>query len=704
MQQTYKKARLFNYTPYQYALKADHKELSKILEPNVQFEVPIYQRTYDWGRKHCKQLFDDIVKIGKAEGQFHFIGAATYVGEIHMPGTDVAHYQIIDGQQRLTTLLLLLRALRESLNGTSTVTEQKINQLLFNVNEEKDGMEYYKLVLNDDDGVTLKDIMRDGRSEHSNNITANFNFLTLKLRGDDINPDIIWNGIRHLTMVQILIDKDDNPQEIFESMNSTGLNLSETDMIQNYLLMSENQDWQKRVYKNYWLPMEKRFTQNDDFEDFVRNYLAMHKGKIVSKKEMYEYFKKHMNNRDKEEEIKKMHKYSEYYANLIQLKPHSSDKINTVIKYIHSQDTNVANSLLLKLLIDYADNVITEEVCERAFILAENYLLRCHVCDMIKGGNKVFPELIPKINKNSYVKSIEEILMSKSGNRKFPRDIMFSENLERTSLYLNRTMCKYMLVRLEHERDSEKIDPDTLTIEHIMPQKLTNEWKHDLGNDWRDVHEKYLHTIGNLTLTAQDHNSGVGNEPFSRKLDMYKDSNVSLNRDLTSFQSWTENDIKKRTKILVNQAVKLWKCPVGYDSEELGVDNNYDEEEYEEEYLEGKEIIDLWDMLKEKIQLSCDGAKFRMTKVYGSFRIFTESKSNGLCSLEARKNKITLTYNTKLQDKFISPSKFVRDISNIGHYGVGDMSSTIMSEDDIDKAVKLVKRVYDHKIKLFKNS
>ncbi len=698
----------FNALSCRYILQTNHTTLNKILEPNVQFKIPIYQRTYDWDKKHCKQLYDDIVKVGNAkQEQFHFIGATTYVSETTTPDVGVSCYKVIDGQQRLTTLLLLLRALRESLDkSTEHVTEQKINQLLFNGTESKDGINYYKLMLTEDDDKILKDIMKDGNSESSNNITANFKYFISRLHEDGINPDIIWRGIRKLTIVEILIDEKDNAQAIFESMNSTGLDLSETDMIQNYLLMSGNSEWQKTIYREYWHPMEKRFgeEQNEHLEDFIRNYLTMHRGKIVSKREIYEYFKTHMINRDKEEEIKKMHKYSEYYANLIGIPqpPSNNPKeqkdlkyLKKVIKHIYSQDTNVANSLLLKLLADHADKIITEEECVQAFILIDSYLLRCHVCDMSKGGNKAFPEIIPKIIESDYVKSIEKALMSKAGNRKFPRDVTFRENLERLPLYMNRTMCKYMLVRLEHEKSKETSDPDNLTIEHVMPQTLTDEWKNELGRNWEDKHEKHLHTIGNLTLTA--YNPVFGNMSFSYKRTGYEKSNVMLTREISEHTNWDDVKIKERTRLLSEQAVKLWKCPTGYDSE--GKDQEFirDNEAYEDEYLEGKNI-ELWNKMKEKIQSSCDGLIFRMTTLYGTFRLpTTASKSSVICSLEARRNKITIIYNTKLGDKILSPSGFVRDISNIGHFGSGHLSSTIMSEEDIGKAVNLVKIIYENK-------
>ena len=680
-------------------LKTNHISLSKILEPNVQFEVPIYQRTYDWNKKHCKQLYDDIIKAGKSEQeQFHFIGAATYVGEINLPNIDVSYYQVVDGQQRLATLMLLLRALKDSLDESEKfVKKEKIDQLLFNINEKKDDKNYYKLILTDDDDKTFKDIMDNGQSESSNNITTNFKYFTSWLTKEN-NNDIIWRGIRRLTIVQILINEKDDAQAIFESMNSTGLDLSETDMIQNYLLMSEKPEWQKRIYLQYWRPMERRFgeEQNEYFEDFLRNYMMMYRGKIVSKKEMYEYFKIHMSNRDKEKEIKKMYKHSQYYANLINILPHSSDKLKKVIKHIYDQDTNVASSLLLKLLADHANGIITEKECESVFLLVDSYLLRCHVCDTTKGGNKVFPETIPKIVESDYVKSIEKTLMSKTGNRRFPRNAIFKENLERLQLYNNRTMCRYMLGRLEHEKSREQlVDTVNLTIEHIMPQTLNVEWKNDLGEDVKDIHEKYLHTIGNITLTA--YNQNLGNKSFSEKREIYEKSNVTLTRDLSKYPYWDMNKIKERTQSLIEQAVNLWKCPDEYDSQISSLDTNYDRGLYESEYLEGKNITELWDVLKEKILSTCNGTVFRMTKTYGSFRLPIANSSIGICSIEARNTKIYLTYNTKIQDKIINVSKFVRDISNIGHYGVGDLRSTIMSNEDITMAVNLVKTIYKAK-------
>lgn len=674
-------------------MEARATKLSMILENNIQFKIPIYQRTYDWNHDHCDQLYDDIEKTGQDKTkQSHFLGAITYLTEYPMADEDISYYQVIDGQQRLTTLMLLLRALKDRLgNGTEILTEGKINQLLFNINEKEE--RYHKLVLTENDNQSFRDILKNGKTDESNNIVANFKRFESLLSKDKTNLDVIWRGIQKLTLVHIRIDANDNPQEIFESMNSTGLDLSDTDMIKNYMLMSKDSRWQERIYKDYWDPMEQRFgeVRSEDFDEFIRNYLMMRRGKIVPKKEMYKYFKNYMSGLDKEDEIKNISKYCKYYANLIGISPHHSEDLKEVIGYVYEQDTNVAYSLLLKILADYDEGIIDLKQACSIFLLVDSYLLRCHVCGMTKAGNKIFPEIIPKIDKIDYVKSIEKILMLKTGNRRFPRDVTFREKLKQLPLYMNRTMCKYMLVRLEN-KDKEKIETNDIQIEHIMPQTLNSEWKKILGENWNEIHEKYVHSIGNLTLTG--YNPDLGNKLFSIKQETYRKSSVGLTRELGTYLDWNEDTIKKRMELLTEETIKLWKCPQEYE-----LYNN--EGISEDEYLDGKEIIDLWNKLKEKISSICKEVTFDITQRYGVFRLpFQNNDKNVvICSIAARKSKILLFYNIKIHDNIIPSSKFVRDISNIGHHATGELCSTIYTQEDIDKAIDLVRIIYNKRSK-----
>ena len=270
---------------------------------------------------------------------------------------------------------------------------------------------------------------------------------------------------------------------------------------------------------------------------------------------------------------------------------------------------------------------------------------------------------------------------------------MFMDHLRNFPLYMSKAVCKYMLTRLEHGGQKERFDLDDLQIEHIMPQTLTDKWREDLGEGWSEIHDKYVHTIGNLTLTAD--NSLMSNAPFSEKQKTYQNSRLNLTRNLADYKVWREGEIKERTARLAESAASLWKCPKEYALDDVEIDT------MEEEYLEWTDLEDLWHALKKEILSFCDGVEFYMTRVYGAFRIpvYGRVKGIGICSLEVRRSKIYLTYNTKANDGIIKPSRFVENVSNVGRHAVGDFRSTITTEDDIGSAVELVRTVWRSKSK-----
>ena len=494
------------------SLDAYKTTLTKMLKADIQFQVPIYQRTYDWTEENIRQLFYDIVSAGRDRKQrYHFIGAITCV-PLRAEIGEVDRYQVIDGQQRITSLMLLLRALRDTLEG-SEVTGGRINQLLFNTNERNDGSNYYKAVLLDDDDRTFREIMKDGTASRPSNLAANFRAFAVWLKGQD--ADSVWYGIQSLNAVMITIDEKDDAQAIFESMNSTGLNLSPTDMIQNYMLMAKDPAWQGRIYKEYWLPMERRFAGNGrEFDEFFRCYLMKEGGEFISRANVYREFKKHMAGRERDEEIGKMEKHSQYYH--IMRAPQDSDHVLRMeIANIQRQDTNVANPLLLRLIADHEAHRIDKEDAQKVLQLIDSYLVRSYVCGTLKGGNRFFPELIKRIDEKRYAESVEEALMPRAMTRRFPSDETFRNQLEHFPLYMSRAVCKYVLFRLEHGRGKEQMEWDDIQIEHVMPQTLDEGWRADLGAGWRETHERYVHTIGNLTLTG--YNSELGNKIFAEK-------------------------------------------------------------------------------------------------------------------------------------------------------------------------------------------
>ena len=673
-------------------LNAKDIRLRDLLEIRIQLQIPIYQRTYDWEEKHCRQLYDDVVSAGKSAAP-HFMGAITYSGREEQP-VDVPRYQIIDGQQRITTIMLLVRALKDT--GSAPEIGSRIDHLLFNTGEKGDGPDYHKLVMNEDDNIIFQEIMKNGRTNASGNLAACFNHFR-KWLGEDHTKDLVWKGILNLTAVSILLGEGDDPQAIFESMNSTGLDLSETDLIQNYLLMGGNYQWQKKVYKKYWLPMERRFSESPKESDrFFWCYLAMRYGRAISRRAIYKTFKEYMANRDREEELKEIVRHYEQYALLIDSEHDPCHILKDVIEYACDQETDVANPLLLKVMVDRAAGRISDDDTKKIFTIIGSYLLRGRVCDVLTGANKMFPEITLKIDERRYVESVAEALLSRRGGARFPRDEEFMEELRRTTLYTNRD-CKYVLIRLNGPH-KEMTDPDKLSIEHVMPQKLDDIWRAYLGERHTEIHEKYLHTVGNLTLTA--YNSELGNMPFQEKRKRYGNSMVPMTRALKGYEGWGEKEIQERAKCLAKRAVQIWQYPTGYEEPSDGVNEEQIHDlMLEENYLDGRDTIVLWKTLKDEIQTSCPGVIFRMKKHYATFRLpdYRDSAGSPVCSMQSLRSSIHVIYNTKIGDGIVAPSDFVRDVSKVGHYAPGDLQTTIASMDDVRRAVVLVKAIWDSK-------
>ena len=674
-------------------MNAKDIKFKDLMEKSIQLQIPIYQRTYDWEEKHCRQIYDDIVSAGR-NAMFHFIGAITSSGREEQP-VDVPCYQVIDGQQRITTIMLLMRALKDA-DIIPDGIRSKIDYLLFNVGERNDGPDYYKLVMNEDDDAVFREIMENGRINASGSLAACYNHFRKWLSADHTGG-LVWKGLQGLTAVSILLGERDNPQAIFESMNSTGLDLSETDLIQNYLLMGGDHQWQKRVYKKYWLPMERRFGGSlGESDKFFWCYLSMKDGRAVNKKAVYKTFKKYMTNRDHEEELGEIVRHYDQYVMLIDPERDPDHALSDEIGYACDQETDVANPLLLKVLVDRAAGRISDSDTKKIFVMVGSYLLRSRVCGTLTGSNRRFPEMAAKIERDRYVESVAEALLSIRGGGRFPRNEVFREDLERITLYTNR-VCKYVLIRLNGPH-REMAEPDRLTIEHIMPQNLDDGWKAGLGERHAEIHERYLHTIGNLTLTA--YNSEFGNMPFPEKRKKYGDSMIAMTRALAEHGRWSEVEIKERARKLAERAVRIWQYPEGYgrpgDDEDEGQTHDL---MLEEDYLDGRDTAELWKVLKEGIQAACPGAVFRMNKHYASFRLpdYRGSVGSVVCSMESLRSSIHVTYNTKIDDGRVLPSNFVRDVSGVGHYGPGDLRTTIASMDDVDRVVSLVRAVWDAK-------
>ena len=578
-------------------MKATETQLVKFLQGTKQFVIPIYQRTYSWTEKQCEQLWNDVIQVSKnTEVTGHFIGSIVYIEKGIYQVSSVPQLQIIDGQQRLTTLSLLLAAFGKALdenNDGKDITKNKINNY-FLFNSDETGEKRYKLILTQSDKETLASIL-DGQElpkNYSKNIVNNYKFFQDKFTKNNVDLDALYQGICKLIVVDISLDSNyDNPQLIFESLNSTGLDLSQADLIRNFVLMGLDNKKQEQIYNNFWFPMERDFGHaqgSDNFDRFMRDYLTIKMGQIPNKSEVYSSFKDYLKSvkQSIDHLVSDIRYYSKFFTKLA-FENEEDPQLNQIIHDINTL-TDVASPFLLEIYVDYDQKRITKSDILEIFELVENYVFRRATCGIPTSSlNKTFANLASEIDKANYLESARAIFALKDTYRRFPNDIEFRENFMIKNTY-NSKNRKYIFNKLENYKRKELVDVDDYTIEHIMPQNknLSAEWKKDLGEKWFEIHEKYLHTIGNLTLTG--YNPELSDKPFLEKRDMvggFADSPIRLNSSLAKLEHWTEDKILKRSQELAQKALEIWKYPKIDDA----ILQKYKEINDEEEEFEGDE-------------------------------------------------------------------------------------------------------------------
>ena len=553
-------------------MKAKEASVTKFLQATQQFCIPIYQRTYSWTEKQCEQMWDDITDVAVKEGvPSHFIGSIVYVEARPFQSSAVSRLQVIDGQQRLTTLTLLLAALARAIgeNGSSETSSKKIqNYYLFN--NEETGEDRYKLVLTRGDHDTLSAIIekRQIPNKHSENLVNNFKYFQNKIVRGGFDFDTIWRGIRKLAMVDISLDADDKPQIIFESLNSTGLDLSKTDLIRNYLLMGLEPDRQEQIYTNFWHPLEEGFREDpQEFDNFIKDYLTIKTGQIPIIRDIYPVFKEYAQRQPIEDLVADIHYLAKFYTRLA-FEDEQDAELNQIIHNINVLKIDAPYPFLIETYVDCTDrngSLISRDEILEIFEMVECYLFRRTICDIPTNSlGKTFASLTDRIDKARRGESLKAAFHLMSGNRRLPADKEFEGRLTSKDIYNTVRIRKHLLDRLENHDRKEKVRVDDYTIEHIMPQNdnLSQEWKDMLGPDWKEIQEEYLHTVGNLTLTG--YNSELGDRPFLEKRDMkggFADSPIRLNADLAKLKRWDKSKILERGRSLVKKATDVWKYP-----------------------------------------------------------------------------------------------------------------------------------------------
>mgnify|MGYP004563462969 FL=1 len=562
-------------------MKGDAQPLIKYFDgSDKRFIIPLYQRNYDWKEENCEQLFQDLIKLHNSDRKSHFFGSI--VSSIQFGTEDIF---IIDGQQRITTVSLLLIAMvNAKKDGLIEATDAKLVEKIFKrylVDEYQEDERKVKLKPIKKDMQAFDALLYKPKDQYikESNVTRNYDFFYDKITRAGLTLDELFETIKKLEVINIRLDEDDDPQLIFESLNSTGLDLSEADKIRNYLLMSLAPVEQDNLYTRFWNPIEE-FTKYEP-SSFVRDYLTMKQGKIGRIDKIYFIFKEYAEtaNIDRATLLEDMYHYAKIYNHVDTAKV-GTDKLNRKLNQLRTLDSTIAYPFFMAFF-DYASKVeLAETEIYQVLDVIEAYWARRIICNLPSNAlNKVFATLHRDVlnyvdkssgySTNSYIDVLTYVLLKKGGSSVFPSDDEVKGDFKTRQVYkmpVNSRM--FILERMENQDNNERHDvvkvltEKNITIEHIMPQTLSSKWKATLGDDWERIHEQYLHTMANLTLTG--YNSQYSNLTFIEKRNMqkgFKDSAFRLNNFVKSCEQWTETELKARQKELQNVFMRLWPMP-----------------------------------------------------------------------------------------------------------------------------------------------
>ncbi|WP_017305920.1 DUF262 domain-containing protein [Spirulina subsalsa] len=558
-------------------MKASETKLLAFIKKSPQFVIPIYQRTYSWTEKECRELWNDILRTGsKDEITSHFFGSIVYIEKGLYHVSSQSPLLVIDGQQRITTVTLLIAALANALGESEPVEGFSPRKLrnYYLLNPEEDGEKHYKLILSQTDKSSLIAILnRDQQPKnYSIRITQNFKLFESLIKESQNNLEIVCKGLAKLLVVDVALNREqDNPQLIFESMNSTGRELTQADLIRNYILMGLEPELQTKLYERYWRPMEVEFGQEaygTQFDSFMRHFLTVKTGAIPNKSAVYEEFKKYsispqVDQAGVEALVNDIHTFARYYCAMA-LGYEQNPELKLAFQDLRELKVDVAYPFLLELYHDYASGKFPRTDFLQAVRLVESYVFRRAICGIPTNSvNKTFANFTKFIKKDEYLETIKAHFMRLPSYRRFPNDEEFKRVLQTKDLYNIRDRS-YWLRRLENHDRKERVAVDEYTIEHIMPQNanLSPAWRASLGLDWQRIHKTYLHTLGNLTLTA--YNSRYSDKSFPEKRDMekgFKESPLKLNQGLGQIKQWDENAICQRADRLSQMALDVWIAP-----------------------------------------------------------------------------------------------------------------------------------------------
>lgn len=690
-------------------MKATEAKLLDFLKKSPQFLIPIYQRSYSWTERECLQLWTDVMNAGRNDKvSAHFVGSIVYVEQGLYQVVNQAPLLVIDGQQRLTTVMLLIEALARAVGDGEPMDGFSARKLrnYYLLNPEEDGERRFKLLLSQTDKASLTSLLsgQPGPKEPSIRIEANFKLFVDWVAEAKADLAAICRGISKLIVVDISLNRDsDNPQLIFESLNSTGRKLSQADLIRNYVLMGLEPKLQTRLYEDYWRPMEVEFGQEAyaaEFDGFMRHYLTLKTGEIPNVSEVYEKFKAYANSPDAErieELVRDIRRLSGYFCR-IALDSETDPELKEVFHDIRELRVEVSYPFLLKLYEDHVKGLLSKADLVTATRMVEAYVFRRAVCSIPTNSlNKTFAKFGDAIREGSYLESIKASFLTMPSYRRFPGDDEFERAFQVRDLYTFRSRS-YWLRRLENNGRKERVAVANYTVEHIMPQteNLRSEWRIALGPDWKRVQAEWLHRPGNLTLTG--YNSEYSDRPFADKRDIeggFRDSPLQMNKGLGQLETWDEVAIRSRGERLGSMASKVWAAPqlpvaVLETYRPKPATSNYSLAQHP--YLASGPARELFEAFRVEALSLNPCVVEEVLKLYVAYKAETN-----FVDVVPQSKTLRLSLNVGFHE-IDDPHGLCKDVSGLGRWGNGDVEVRLTKLDELPYVMALVRQSFERQM------
>jgi len=690
-------------------MKATEAKLLAFLKTSTQFIIPIYQRTYSWTEKECRQLWDDVLRAGRNDNiSVHFIGSVVYIEKGLFQVMNQPPLLVIDGQQRLTTISLLLEALARQLGDTEPLDGFSARKLrsYYLLNPLEDGDRGYKLLLTQTDKDTLLALVqqKDLPKEQSLRVRENFEFFEKQIVVHKDDLTLLCKGLAKLVIVDVALNRDqDNPQLIFESMNSTGRELSQADLIRNFILMGLEPNHQTRLYEDHWRPMEIEFGQEaygSYFDSFMRHYLTVKTGEIPNIRDVYEAFKNHVRAKDSnaagvDQLVADIHAYARYFC-AMSLGKETNRLLAEAFQDLRELKVDVAYPFLLELYHDYQNGILPKEHLLEAVRLTEAYVFRRAVCAIPTNSmNKTFATFGRAFKKDRYLESIQAHFMLLPSYRRFPKDEEFKREIKVRDLYKFRSRS-YWLRRMENHDRRERVPVDEYTIEHILPQNenLSPAWQEALGPEWQRIQQTWLHTLGNLTLTG--YNSEYSDRPFPNKRDIpggFKESPIRLNAGLGQIEVWNEAAIQARAERLASQAVGVWKAPaIAPDILDAYRATPQKTDVYtinDHPYLTAPSMREVFKSFRALVLALDTCVTEEFLKLYVAYKAETN-----FVDVVPQARRLRLSLNMRFPEVY-DPKGLCKDVTNLGRWGNGDVEVGLETLEELPYVMGLVRQAFE---------